>query len=47
MSAKRREGLTRRGAVGETAVARLKDRPTNRVAAKVVSSANAETLQGF
>ena len=46
-SAKWREGLTRRGAVGETPGAALKDRTANRVASKVVCSTNAETLQRF
>ncbi len=36
-----------RGAVGKTAVAGLKDRPTNQVKAKVVDHTNAATLQGF
>ena len=36
-----------RGAVGKTAVAGLKDRPTNQVKAKVVEHTNAATLQGF
>ena len=36
-----------RGPVCKTAVAGLKDRPTNRVKAKVVEKADARTLQGF
>ena len=36
-----------RGPVGKTAVAGLKDRPTNQVRAKVVQSTDARTLQGF
>ena len=36
-----------RGAVGKTAVAGLKDRPTNRIKAKVVAATDAPTLQGF
>ncbi len=43
--AKRKE-LTGRGAVGKTAVAGVKDRATNRVAAQVVPSTDARTLQG-
>ncbi len=38
---------TGRGAVGKTAVVGVKDRATKQVAAKVVNSTNAETLQGF
>ena len=44
--AKRKE-LTGRGAVGKTAVAGVKDRATNRVAAQGVPSTDARTLQGF
>ena len=44
--AKRKE-LTGRGTVGKTAVAGVKDRATNRVAAKVVPSTDARTLQSF
>ena len=44
--AKRKE-LTGRGAVGKTAVAGVKDRATNRVAAKVVPSTDSRTLQSF
>ena len=36
-----------RGPVGKTAVAGLKDRPTNQVKAEVVDSTDAPTLQGF
>ncbi len=36
-----------RGPVGKTAVAGLKDRPTNQVKAKVVEQTDASTLQGF
>ncbi len=36
-----------RGTVGKTAVAGLKDRPTNQVKAKVVENTDARTLQGF
>ena len=43
----KRKGLTGRGAVGKTAVAGVKDRATNRVAAKVVPSTDGKTLQGF
>ncbi len=44
--AKRRE-LTGRGTAGKTAVAGVKDRATNRVAAQVVPATDGETLQGF
>ena len=47
MSKAKREQLTGRGAVGKTAVAGAKDRETNRVATKVVTSSNRDTLQGF
>ena len=47
MSRARREELEGRGPVGMTAVAGLRDRSTNRVAATVVRSTDAETLQGF
>ncbi len=43
----KREELTGRGAVGKTAVVGAKDRATKRVAAKVVASTDAETLQEF
>ena len=36
-----------RGTVGKTAVAGLRDRPTNQVVAEVVEKTNRETLQGF
>ena len=36
-----------RGAVGKTAVAGLKDRPTNQVKAQVVENADGPTLKGF
>ena len=36
-----------RGSVGKTAVVGAKDRATNKVAAKVVSSTDKDTLQGF
>ena len=36
-----------RGPVGKTAVAGIKDRPTNRVKAKVVAHADGPTLRGF
>lgn len=36
-----------RGTVGKTPIAGVKDRATNEVRAKVVSSVNTETLQGF
>ena len=49
MSNSKRKKLanTGRGAVGKTAVVGVKDRATKQVAAKVVNSTNAETLQGF
>ena len=47
MSTARRESLTGRGAVGKTAVAGLKDRPTNHVTKKVVRHTDEGTLQGF
>ena len=43
----KRKELTGRGAVGKTAVVGAKDRTTNQVAAKVVTSTDKETLQGF
>lgn len=43
----KREKLTGRGPVGKTAVVGAKDRETNQVAAKVVTSTDKETLQGF
>ena len=42
-----REELTGRGPVGKTAVVGTKDRASNQVAAKVVTSTDKETLQGF
>ena len=49
MSNEKRKELagTGRGAVGKTAVVGLKDRATKQVAAKVVASTDAPTLQGF
>ena len=47
-NAKRKElADTGRGPVGKTAVVGAKDRETNQVAAKVVESTDADTLQGF
>ena len=47
-NAKRKElAGTGRGAVGKTAVIGAKDRETNQVAAKVIESTDAPTLQGF
>ncbi|MYD91074.1 MAG: IS1595 family transposase [Caldilineaceae bacterium SB0662_bin_9] len=43
----RRRELTGRGTVGKTAVAGMKDRNTNRVAAQVVPATDGETLQAF
>ena len=43
----KREQLTGRGAVGKTAVVGAKDRETNQVAATVIQSTDADTLQGF
>ena len=43
----KREKMEGRGAVGKTAVAGVKDRATNRIAAKVVPSTTGEILQGF
>ena len=42
-----RKELEGRGAVGKVAVVGAKDRATNKVAAKVVTSTDKETLQGF
>ncbi len=42
-----RKELTGRGPVGKTAVVGAKDRATNKVAAKVVTATDKETLQGF
>ncbi len=49
MSNTRRKALahTGRGAAGKTAVAGIKDRPSNQVRAQVVARTDAETLQGF
>ena len=47
MSNAKRKGLTGRGAVGKTAVVGIKDRASNKIAAKVVTSTDKETLQGF
>ena len=43
----KRSGMDGRGPVGKTAVVAVKDRPSNRVQAKVVPDTKAETLQGF
>ena len=43
----KREELTGRGAVGKTAVVGAKDRETNQVAATVIQSTDADTLEGF
>jgi len=43
----KREQLSGRGAVGKTAVVGAKDRKTNQVAAKAVTSTNKDILQGF
>ncbi len=47
MSKSKRKKLTGRGPVGKTAVVGAKDRETNQVAAKVVTSTDKPTLQGF
>ena len=47
MSKSRRRQFDGRGASGKTAVAGIKDRPSNQVRAKVVTNAWAEQLQGF
>lgn len=47
MSNARRKELTARGPAGKTAVVGAKDRASNKVAAKVVQSSDAETLQVF
>ena len=47
MSNAKRKTLTGRGPVGKTAVVGAKDRETNQVAAKVVTSTDKPTLQGF
>ena len=43
----KRKVLTGRGASGKTAVVGVKDRGTKKVAARVVSSTDGETLQEF
>ena len=47
MAKSKRKELRGRGPVGKTAVVGAKDRATNQVAAKVVTSTDKETLQGF
>ena len=47
MSNSKRKELTGRGPVGKTAVVGARDRSTKQVAAKVVTSTDKETLQGF
>ena len=47
MSKTRREKLEGRGPAGKTAVVGAKDRATKQVAAKVVTSTDKDTLQGF
>lgn len=47
MSKSKREKLTGRGPAGKTAVVGARDRETNQVAAKVVTSTDKPTLQGF
>ena len=47
MSNAKRKELTGRGPVGKDAVVGAKDRASNQVRAQVVSSTDAETLQGF
>ena len=47
MSAKKRKSLTGRGPVGKTAVAGIKDRPTNQVQARVVANTKSETMCRF
>lgn len=47
MSLSKRKTMTGRGAVGKTAVVGAKDRDTNQVNAKVITSTDSETLQGF
>ncbi len=47
MSKTRRRQFDGCGASGKTAVAGIKDRPSNHVRAKVVKNTDAETLQGF
>ena len=47
MSNKQRKALSGRGPVGKTAVAGIKDRPTNRVQARVVANTKSETMSRF
>ena len=47
MSNAKRKTLTGRGAVGKTAVAGIKDRRTNQVAARVVPNTKSETMSRF
>lgn len=47
MSISKRKQLTGRGRVGKAAVVGIKDRESNRIAAKVVASTDKETLQRF
>ena len=47
MHAKKRQTLEGRGTVGKTAVVGVKDRKTGKVAARVVTRTDGETLQGF
>lgn len=47
MPKSKREKMEGRGAVGKTAVVGMKDRASNKVAARVVENTDAETLQGF
>ena len=47
MPKSKREKLEGRGAVGKTAVVGMKDRASNKVAARVVENTDADTLQGF
>lgn len=47
MSISKRKQLTGRGPVGKPAVVGIKDRESNRIAAKVVASTDKETLQRF
>ena len=47
MPKSKRKELTGRGRVGKTAVVGAKDRETNQVAAKMVTSTDKPTLQGF
>ena len=47
MPKSKRKGLEGRGGVGKAVVAGIKDRATNKVRAQVVTSPDAENLQGF